>query len=110
MSQDSSKITTPTSSSSAWSWKRILNTCVRKVFRIEVRRFKKEEVVAFSKNGKKWDYAQYDAGWVGGRFDVENHSHGYHGILKQWWEHYNRGSSCMLVSENNKVKAKFQSQ
>jgi len=49
----------------------ILNACLRKVFRLEVRRFKEEEVVAFSKNGKKWDYAQYDNGWIGGRFDAE---------------------------------------
>lgn len=55
-----------------------------------------------------WDYGLKEQYWIGGRFKVSNFSNGYHGILQQWWEHYNTGHSCLLVSENNKVKHEFQ--
>lgn len=37
---------------------------------------------------KKWDYSTAGKMWVGGRLPCSNKSKGYHGLLKQWWEHY----------------------
>src|SRR5260221_45211 len=90
-------------------WPKRINAMLRECFGVEIKRFKIEEPVVFSRLGKQWDYSAYETSWIGGRFAVENFSRGYHGILRQWWEHYNPGSSCLLVSENNKVKGQFQS-
>lgn len=93
---------------SRWNSKILLSSFFRKVVGVEVKRLKQETAVSFSKAGMKWDCAQSVDGWIGGRYDAENHSKGYHGILRQWWEHYNHGTSCLLISENNNVKARFQ--
>ena len=63
-------------------------------------------LVKFSAAGKEWD-VNYDGGW-GGWIPVENHSHGYHGLLKQWWTMYGLGNSCLLISETKEVSATFQ--
>jgi hypothetical protein len=51
---------------------------------------------------------QYN-GWVGiPHFGCSNSSTGYHGILKQWWEHYaKKEANVLLVSEGSKVKSEF---
>lgn len=55
-----------------------------------------------------WNYELIN-GWVGGHFVVSNLSNGYHGILKQWLDHYSTTSkNCLLVSENKLVKNQFQ--
>jgi SAM-dependent methyltransferase len=59
----------------------------------------------------KWDFNNYGF-WVGGHFNVKNLSGGYHGILKQWWEHYcetDKSNDVLLVSEGNDVKKTFES-
>jgi len=56
----------------------------------------------------KWDYKIVDEFWVGGKFYAPNTSNGYHGILRQWWEYYNRGRLCLLISENDGVKKVFE--
>lgn len=59
------------------------------------------------KISKNWDFSLNDY-WIGGRFPVPNQSKGYHGILKQWWEHYKLSpSSWLLVSETNNIKEYF---
>ena len=56
----------------------------------------------------KWSYAKKGY-WVGGRFDAPNLSRGFHGIMRQWWEHYTGDSpTVLLVSETNKTKEVFQ--
>ena len=57
-----------------------------------------------------WNYAeQWEIiGWIGGKFPVPNASSGYHGLLKQWWDHYSANAKdWLLVSENNTVKDSF---
>lgn len=62
----------------------------------------------FSKENNKWDTTIYPGNYtIGGLFKCSNLSKGYHGILKQYWEHYNKGTDVLLVSENNKVKEEF---
>ena len=47
----------------------------------------------FSKNNNKWNLEKAnDSSGIGGCFNANNHSNGYHGILKQWWEHFGLGS------------------
>jgi SAM-dependent methyltransferase len=65
----------------------------------------------FSKFNNIWDYSRHNNVWVGGLFEVNNSSGGYHGILKQWWEHYidvNEEKNVLLVSEGNGVKKYFE--
>lgn len=38
-------------------------------------------------------------GWFGGRIEASNVSHGYHGILKLWWDRLGLGESVLLVGE-----------
>jgi hypothetical protein len=62
----------------------------------------------YSKNNNKWDLTIYPNNYtIGGLFKCSNLSGGYHGILKQYWEHYNKGTDVLLISENNKVKEEF---
>lgn len=59
-------------------------------------------------SSKEWD-CTYSNGWVGKPLVVPNLSGGYHGLLKQWFDHYKRKNfKCLLISENNLVKEKFQ--
>ena len=60
----------------------------------------------YSKYNKEWDTNLYNWG-IGGLFEVSNLSEGYHGILKQYWDTYNKGNDVLLISENNKVKKEF---
>lgn len=56
---------------------------------------------------QEWNYDS-SKNWVGGKFEVSNLSGGYHGILKQWLDHYQSNSTtCLLVSENKVVKDQF---
>lgn len=67
----------------------------------------------YSKSNNQWNYNLHELYWVGGRFKVNNLSKGYHGILKQWWEHYkdiNKQNDILLVSEGNKIKNQFETQ
>jgi hypothetical protein len=61
----------------------------------------------YSKGNKNWNCEKPDGGWVGGTFKVSNTSGGYHGILKQWWDYYNKGGKVLLISESNRVKEEF---
>lgn len=62
----------------------------------------------FSKNNNKWSLKKADDNsGIGGWFNANNHSSGYHGILKQWWEHYGLGSKCLLVSESVETSKSF---
>jgi len=45
---------------------------------------------------------------VGGWFPVPNLSHGYHGLMRQWWEFYGLGKSALLVSESTVVREVFE--
>lgn len=53
-----------------------------------------------------WGY-ESDSG-VGGWFRCPNHSSGYHGLLRQWWEFHGLGNSVLLVSESIKVRVVFE--
>ena len=88
---------------------RAINALLRKALKVEIRRVNEDAPVAFSIGRQRWNYTLSGEGWIGGKFEATNYSHGYHGILRQWWDHYNQGSSCLLVSENNVVKAEFES-
>jgi len=62
----------------------------------------------YSKSLKNWDFTIYPNNYtIGGLFKCSNLSGGYHGILKQYWEYYNKGNDILLISENNKVKSEF---
>lgn len=63
-------------------------------------------IVKFSKASKEWD-VKYNGGW-GGWIPAANHSHGYHGLLDQWWKEYGLGGSCLLISETTQVAQSFQ--
>lgn len=63
--------------------------------------------IKIHKLSKSWN-CEISKGWVGGRFEVSNLSRGYHGILKQWIDYYQKKSAnCLLVSENSIVKDQF---
>lgn len=63
---------------------------------------------SFSKNGNIWDENIYPGNYtIGGLFKCSNLSQGYHGILKQYWDTYNKGNDVLLISENNIVKNEF---
>jgi hypothetical protein len=64
------------------------------------------EKVVWSASGRQWDTSL--ARGVGGWVAAPNHSQGYHGLLRQWWETYGLGGSCLLVSESRKVSDCFQ--
>jgi len=67
----------------------------------------------YCKSNNQWDYDLYKNYWVGGKFEVNNLSSGYHGILKQWWEYYkdtNKQNDVLLVSEGNNIKSQFETQ
>jgi len=63
----------------------------------------------FSENSSIWNFELVSNFWVGGWLKVSNSSHGYHGILKQWWDFYvnNEKKNVLLISENNIVKNEF---
>lgn len=45
------------------------------------------KVSSFSADNNNWSYSTLeDSAGIGGWFPSDNHSHGYHGLLKQWWE------------------------
>lgn len=63
---------------------------------------------SYSKYGKKWDERIYPGQYTtGGLLKCSNLSKGYHGILKQYWEYYNKGKDVLLISENNVVRDEF---
>jgi len=62
--------------------------------------------VTYSVAGRRWDTRISEG--IGGWIPMPNHSHGYHGLLQQWWTAYGLGNSCLLISESNEVKASFQ--
>lgn len=64
------------------------------------------QVSAYSATGRCWN-TRVSSG-IGGWIAAPNHSHGYHGLLQQWWDAYGLGSSCLLVSESRQVAATFQ--
>lgn len=65
----------------------------------------------FSLNNIKWNYNYGEDGCsVGGLLKMSNLSGGFHGILKQWWDHYSlkfEYPKVLLVSESNKIKEAF---
>ncbi len=63
------------------------------------------ETESFSKNNFTWDFT-FNRGF-GGWMTAPNTSHGYHGILVQWWEKYLLGQKSLLVSETKNVKKIF---
>ena len=62
-------------------------------------------IVKYSLNDKEWK-VEYEGGW-GGWIPAANHSHGYHGLLKQWWTEYGLGKKCLLISETCEVANQF---
>jgi hypothetical protein len=62
-------------------------------------------VIKYSSSSKVWN-AEYDRGW-GGWIPANNHSHGYHGLLSQWWSDYGLGANCLLISETIEVANDF---
>lgn len=85
---------------------------VRAVFLIIFKVFLKQEDllplskhVKFSGSDNKWAYEGNDG--VGGVFRCSNHSGGYHGLLKQWWEFHGLGKKVLLISESKKVGMEF---
>jgi len=50
----------------------------------------------YSCQNKTWNVNICNLGRTGGNFYVSNLSNGYHGILKQWWEYYNKGTDCFV--------------
>ena len=69
------------------------------------RRIRLNPYCSWSGSGRPWNTA-LDRGY-GGWFPVPNLSGGYHGILRQWWEHYGLGNLALLVSENTRVGSVF---
>jgi SAM-dependent methyltransferase len=61
----------------------------------------------YSKNNLNWNTEKPPNAYVGGTFKVSNLSGGYHGLLKQWWEHYFSKGKVLLISESEKVKKEF---
>lgn len=70
---------------------------------------KNHDTETWSKINKAWDIRNTHKFWIGGQFEAPNLSTGYHGLLKQWWDHYegNREMDVLLVSEGNGVKQAF---
>lgn len=62
---------------------------------------------SYSKNNYKWQTGKPPGQYVGGTFVVSNTSHGYHELLKQWWDHYFTSGKVLIVSENSIVKSEF---
>ena len=63
---------------------------------------------SFSKNKLEWNLKKNnDSSGIGGWFYANNHSSGYHGILRQWWDYYGLGSNCLLVSESIETSKSF---
>jgi hypothetical protein len=70
-------------------------------------KLEKARELRIHKSTKQWDYTTEDF-WLGTPFKVPNPSTGYHGILKQWWDHYKGNhSKWLLVSELNHIKEYF---
>ncbi len=90
----------------ASAFKKVINFILGN-FGVEIRRKSQELGGKVYKQSQEWNYGLSDIYWVGGKFSVSNFSNGYHGILQQWWEFYNKGQFCLLISENNKVKGEF---
>lgn len=62
------------------------------------------------KSRQNWNLDVANGFWIGGHFPVANSSGGYHGILKQWWDHVpKKQNHWLLISEKNNVKQTFQS-
>jgi len=67
-----------------------------------------ESYKIYRTGNKPWDLST-KAGFVGGKYNINNLSGGYHGILSQWWEYYAADSvDWLLVSETNTAKQQFQ--
>lgn len=67
----------------------------------------------YNKDNIKWDYNKGpdpNGYWCGGYDKKSNLSKGYHGILTQWWKHYNKGADVLLISETSVVKKEFEQQ
>jgi hypothetical protein len=60
----------------------------------------------FSATNSKWDFTINKG--IGGFMEAPNTSSGYHGILKQWWEKFQLGEDCLLISESKKVREVFE--
>lgn len=91
---------------------RKLKRFLRDLWRLQFRNFISQEDLHFlapsetySKTEKKWN-TEINIG-AGGWWSAENHSHGFHGLLIQYWEQYGLGMQCLLVSENDNVKQQF---
>jgi SAM-dependent methyltransferase len=78
-----------------------INAKLKKIFGYEIKMVEKTDK-QFSKFKNSWNYSE-TAPWIGGRLPVSNLTGGYHGILQQWWEHYQSGNSWLLISENKKI-------
>ena len=89
------------------SLKTRIKKIVEIVFNVNITRMPGNLVGKIHLASKNWDYKVVDNFWIGGKYSVSNHASGYHGILKQWWDYYNSGNECLLVTENNKVKSEF---
>jgi hypothetical protein len=61
----------------------------------------------FSSRNKNWDTNARHSIGVGGWFECSNHSFGYHGVLRQFWDSFGFGKKCLLISETKKVAAEF---
>jgi SAM-dependent methyltransferase len=62
----------------------------------------------FSSSSKQWNTDR--SGYIGGVFSAPNLSHGFHGLLRQWWDHYVDGDNktVLLVCENVLVRKVFE--
>jgi SAM-dependent methyltransferase len=70
------------------------------------------KVTTFSRSANMWVYdfaiGAPHSDSVGGWFHCPNHSRGYHGLLRQWWEFHGLGNSVLLVSESIKTRRVFE--
>ena len=62
--------------------------------------------ITISKNTKVWQFKT--EGGVGGWFRCPNHSGGYHGLLRQWWDFHGLGGNILLVSESIETRLVFE--
>jgi hypothetical protein len=67
------------------------------------------KVSSLSADNNEWSYNRVgDSSGIGGWFSCDNHSHGYHGLLKQWWEFHGLGNNTLLISESVNVRNHFE--
>jgi hypothetical protein len=82
-----------------------------KWFFMEVDLLPLSKVSSFSADNNNWSYSRLaDSTGIGGWFPSDNHSHGYHGLLKQWWEFHGLGDNTLLISESTNVRNQFEAQ